>query len=167
MNRLAIEVIVVAFALIFGAIFGAGETNRNLTNRYDAELAQLRAANSQAITDAVNKARSEEQQRSAAMAALDEQHHKEYQDEIISKDRTIADLRAGTVRVRNQFTCPAAAAERATGKAGTGTGLGDGAGTGGLQTAHVEFLLREAGRADEAVRQLQACQAIVRQDRGQ
>lgn len=101
------------------------------------------------------------------MAVLDEQHHKELQNEIDSKERAVADVRAGLVRVRDEFTCPAAAAKGGAGKTGTATSVGNGASAGGLQAAHVEFLLREAGRADEAVMQLQACQAVVQQDRGQ
>lgn len=153
---------------IFGAYgYGHHVASSTLTAKHKAELAAISQANSKAVADAVTKARAEEQDKAAHMAALDFKHFQGLQDEIDSKNRTIADLHAGTVRVRDNFACPAATAKGAAAATGTSTRVGDAAGAGGLQAAHVEFLLREAGRADEAVKQLEACQAIVKQDRGQ
>jgi len=63
----------------------------------------------------------------------------------------LASLRAGSLRLRERFACPARSAE-APAVAG---GAGD-PGPGGLLPADAEFLLREAARADEVARQLNA-----------
>lgn len=70
-------------------------------------------------------------------------------------DRTIADLRAGTIVVRPRFQCP-----KLPRAAKAPTGSDDQAGA-GLLPADVEFLLHEAGRADAITSQLGQCQAVV------
>lgn len=68
---------------------------------------------------------------------------------------TIAGLRAGTLRVRNRFTCQAV-----PGAAAPTTG-GDDAQGSGLRPEDAEFLVRESDRADDYTEQLAACQAVV------
>ena len=75
-------------------------------------------------------------------------------------DRTIADIRAGNLRLRNRFTCPSSAAE----VTGSATGS-DGAGQAGLLGSDAEFLISEAERADKVVNQLTACQNILKAER--
>lgn len=69
--------------------------------------------------------------------------------------RTIAGLRAGTVKLRPRFQCP-----RVDRPAAPAAGSDDAA-EGGLQIEDAEFLVREADRADGIVQQLTACQAVV------
>lgn len=66
-------------------------------------------------------------------------------------ERTIADLRAGTLRLRPRFTCPAVPGDS------TASGESVPADAGGLQLADVEFLLREAERADRAADERNQC----------
>lgn len=79
-----------------------------------------------------------------------------------NRDRVIAGLRSGTVRLREHFTCPAVAGVPQT---PAGAGASDGTEAGGLSREDAEFLVREAGRADDVVRQLTACQAILKSER--
>lgn len=163
--------IVAAFLLAFGFYsFGVHVEHQARL----AEVSQLNADHAQAIADANQRtadaqqaARDKEAQHANDMAALDAQHTKELNDAKAAADATIADLRAGTIRLRDRFTCNAGNAKPAgsTGQAGTSASVGDGAAAGGLQTADAEFLLREAERADEVTVQLGACQAIVKGDR--
>lgn len=69
------------------------------------------------------------------------------------RDKTIADLRSGNVRLRQRFKCPTTPASTTT--------RGDGEAGGGLSENDAEFLIREASRADEVVRRLTACQNIL------
>jgi hypothetical protein len=167
---MSLQTNIIGFAVIGVLMTGTHVLTYKLGENADAvehkaELDRITIA-SQAIVSAEQaKNRAQEQEHVQEMADLDAQHHKDMQNEIDSREHTIADLRAGTLRLRKQFTCPAATAAGAASQAGTGTGLGDGASSGGLQTADAEFLLREAGRADQVVVQLQACQDIVRKDR--
>lgn len=160
----------IAVAAVMGALYlaydhGVNTTADRLNGEHDKALAAITTASTNAVADEQAKQRKQEARHADEMASLDAKHHEELQSEIISKERAIADVRADVIRVRDEFTCPAATATGAASQTGTGTSLGDAANTGGLQKPHVEFLLREAGRADEVVKQLQACQAVVRGDR--
>jgi prophage endopeptidase len=76
------------------------------------------------------------------------------------RDQTIADLRAGTLRLRDKFRCKASLPGSSAAASGS-----DAASTGGLSDQDAEFLVREASRADAVVGQLTACQAVVKSDR--
>lgn len=75
------------------------------------------------------------------------------------KDAVIADLRAGNVRLRNRFTCPTPAVSQEPGASGQRNG-GEGS---GLLEQDAEFLVRLAAEADERVKQLQACQNVLKE----
>ncbi|MDT9046447.1 MULTISPECIES: lysis system i-spanin subunit Rz [Enterobacteriaceae] len=163
----------VAIVAVFGVLFCAYQFGAHV--EHNARLAEVASINAQHATelakahqeraDAEQRARDIEAQRAADMAALDAQHTKEMSDARQAAERTIADLRAGTVRLRERFTCPASSTAGAGAQAGTSTGLGDAATRYGLQPEDAGFLLSEAQRADEVTVQLRACQAIVQGDR--
>jgi hypothetical protein len=73
--------------------------------------------------------------------------------EYAKRDKVIADWQSGRLRLKARFspkTCPAS---------------GDNAGTeSGLFGEDVQFLIREATRADAIVQQLTACQGLIKDD---
>lgn len=73
--------------------------------------------------------------------------------EYAKRDKVIADWQSGRLRLKARFapqTCPAS---------------GDNAGTeSGLLGEDVQFLIREATRADAIVQQLTACQGLIKND---
>lgn len=73
--------------------------------------------------------------------------------EYAKRDKVIADWQSGRLRLKPRFVskaCPAS---------------GDNAGTeAGLLGEDVQFLIREATRADAIVRQLTACQGLIKND---
>ena len=73
--------------------------------------------------------------------------------EYAKRDKVIADWQSGRLRLKARFSpqaCPAS---------------GDNAGTeAGLLGEDVQFLIREATRADSIVRQLTACQGLIKDD---
>ena len=73
--------------------------------------------------------------------------------EYAKRDKVIADWQSGRLRLKARFNpqaCPAS---------------GDNAGTeAGLLGEDVQFLIREATRADSIVRQLTACQGLIKDD---
>ena len=109
------------------------------------------------------------QQRAAATIAArntEARHRDEYKaiaDRFLAKQdkadadhkATIAGLRAGTLRVRDRFRCPAGVSQ-----APAGAGSADDAGPGGLQREDAEFLVRIADEADAIARKLNALQAV-------
>ena len=76
------------------------------------------------------------------------------------KDNVIADLRAGNLRLRQRFQCPA---NTTVSPASPATSVGDGGTGGGLLDSDAEFLVRLAAEADNRVVQLQACQAVLKE----
>jgi hypothetical protein len=78
---------------------------------------------------------------------------KERDKEYAKRDKVIADWQSGRLRLKARFapaSCPAS---------------GDNAGTeAGLLGEDVQFFIREATRADAIVRQLSACQGLIKDD---
>lgn len=77
---------------------------------------------------------------------------KEQNEGYAKRDKIIADWQSGRLRLKARFsptTCPSAGS--------------DGTTTTGFLDEDVQFLVREAARADGVVRQLQACQGVIRE----
>lgn len=110
-------------------------------------------------------ARKDATEKSNRLAAAQEHAAQAYekgkQDAQNEADATIAAYRAGTVRLRSQFTC----FNRSVSNATTSTGISDAARDCGLSERDVEFLIRFAERADKVAHQLKAAQDIIRADR--
>lgn len=83
---------------------------------------------------------------------------KDKQDEIDRRDSLIAQLRAGTLRMRDPGPRPAVPPDGAVAQAGPGQPDHDGAGGAELSMQAGEFLLAEAARANGVVRKLTRCQ---------
>lgn len=153
---------IVTCGLIFADMHGHSVEREH----WQRVIAQNDADNAREIANREAAARREEQGKAETLRAIDKQTLQDKQNEIDSRDRTIADLHAGTVRLRDRFTCAAASDQRVPSAAAT-TGQRDAASAGGLQEEDGVFLVSESSRADQVARQLQACQAVVRADRGQ
>ena len=153
------QVWAVAAALALGLFYGhlrfnAGEAK--VQGQLDEYKAQV--ASDIAKQEADNKAK--ELKDRLAFAAAAESLRKQNELTKANADRTIAELRAGTRKLRDRFTCPASAAQ----VTGSTTGS-DGASQAGLLGSDAEFLISEAERADKVVNQLTACQNILKAER--
>lgn len=107
------------------------------------DLANLRTAASEA-------ARQAEHDKAEELAAIADQYEQEKADALASKDRVIADLRAGVLKLRDDWQCPAVP--------------GPAPGPGGRDAAAqrpAEAVARVLRIGAEADAQLRACQAIV------
>lgn len=163
-------------ALLFGAYsFGVSvERDRQLVaigelnSAHNSTLARINTAHRSALAAEQARARITEQQHAQRMAILDQEHTEALENARNQTERDIDSVRTGTISVRDRFTCPAGsdrAADSGTGNAGPAPGIRDAAQTGGLRPEDAAFLIRLADEADAVVRQLSACQAIVRNDR--
>lgn len=132
---------------------------------YQKRIDDMALAATQALADAKDKARAAERAAADEQARIAEKLIAERSQAYEERDRVIDDLRAGNRRLQQRFTCPPAGRPGGVPAAAAGAGRSDGAGQGGLSGSDAEFLIREAGRADAAVRQLQACQAVIQADR--
>ncbi|MDR2838111.1 MAG: lysis protein [Azonexus sp.] len=132
----------------------------------DRENTELASANARIIKLEEN-ARATERAHAQSMAAASAQYQESLQHEKATKDRVIADLRAGALRLR--FPAANTAGERADGDTTAALGPSaagcDGGAGGELSLAVAEFFVGLASEADEVVHQLAACQAVVIADR--
>ena len=167
-----ILVTIAACIVVVRALLAYGE--REYTSGQQAERAAWLAKENVALTRATNRIKElEEQARAAevkhgqAMASISAQYQKDLKNERLAKDRAIDAVRRGELRLYDPGV-------RATGDNRVGGGQAcatdattigrDGATRSQLSQSASEFLLALASEADEVVRQLTACQAVVAAD---
>lgn len=102
---------IVAICLFRADAFADGRAVERAAHRQAVMAANLKAAKAELRASTI--AREAEQKHGARMLALAAQHTKELTDATTSRDRTIADLRTGAVRLRDHWTCPNATAAAA------------------------------------------------------
>lgn len=97
----------------------------------------------------------QERKKTAELAEIDRKNTEVLQSAKEDYERTIADIRAGNRKLRERFTCPVPNPAQPTGS------MDHAEEAAGLQTEDGEFLVSEAERADEVVRQLTAAQEVI------
>lgn len=122
-------------------------------------------ANQKAIDEAKAAARDAERRHEKALDAVQNKLILERAIGYEERDRVINDLRAGNRRLQQRFTCPPAGRSGGVPAATTGTGADNGTGGAGFTAADAEIAFRIAADGDDAIRKLQACQAVIRADR--
>jgi len=158
---------VLAVAAVLAALWAAYSFGAEVAaEHYQRVIAQHDADNSKALAAEQLRYRGLEQQHVADMAAIDQQHQQEIAEREAISNRTIADLRAGAVGLRDKFTT-CQRTRGATAPAGTSTSQRDEAASLNLRTEDAGILVQLADEADSVADQLRACQAVVRKDRGQ
>ena len=164
-------VAVVLIILVITALFGRGQFEHGRRTERAEWLARDNVALKQAntrIQQLEEQGRVKERQHAQDMAVAEADYQEGLKHERAAKDRVIADLRSGALRLRVAVT-EANNTDNNSGNAaatlGTGTAGGDGAARAELSDAAAEFLVGLAGEADEVTRQLSACQAVVVADR--
>lgn len=133
--------------------FGAGWKAQGW--RWEASL----KAEADKRVEAVNQAREREHELGKVHETIATTLERSKTDALAKKDAVIADLRAGTLRLRLPSDVPGTSTPAAS------PGKCDGPAGSELPRSLAEFLLAQAARADEIVFQLQSCQAILRADR--
>lgn len=155
----------VAAALIGGGLFLRSEWIEQGRNEVRAEWQEQKDKDAAAIAELRETIRKKEIKHAEELNAIDKNYQEVRLNDKLQTDHIIGDLRAGNARLRQRFTCPATSGGDKT-NTGTSTGQRDAATQGGLQTADAEFFIRFADDADAVVRQLHACQSVIRADRG-
>lgn len=160
-------VIVVAGVLglyFFGdTCYSNGQTDERLAWQ-GRENTELVAANNR-ITDLETKAREDEAKHGQAMAQASATYQESLQNEKANRDRTIADLRSGALRLRIQLAGRQSTDGSSAGQADPAAVRCDGETFAELSGSAAEFLVGLASEADDVVHQLTACQAVVTADR--
>ncbi|HEX7116256.1 MAG TPA: lysis system i-spanin subunit Rz [Steroidobacter sp.] len=143
---------------------GVSEERAKWVARESEELAAANAL----IEKLQREARAAEQAHAKELAAISKRYQENLRNVEKARDAHIAALRAGALRLRDP---EAPACESACGggvsEASAAAGGRNGPAGGELSAEASEFLLRLTAEADEVARQLQACQEIIRSDRGE
>lgn len=140
--------------LAYSWAYGRGEAA--VQARWDVEKAAIAAEAAKAAAEA--KAREDADK--AAITAAAARLKQENANALAERDSLIRDLRAGRVRVRETLRCPSRMPEAAGRTPGS-----DEAGGAYVSRENQEFFLRLGTEADNAARQLTACQAILAAER--
>lgn len=164
-TAIAVGVAALVATATHGLAYHAGKVAGDTAHQ--AELTRINLANASALALLQAKVRQQEQDKAAELAAIDQQHQQDIANREAISNRTIADLRAGTVRLRSDIAANEFAASVRLPSAAASTGQRNAAAGVGLRIADAEFLVRTADEADQVADQLRACQAVVRADRGQ
>jgi hypothetical protein len=154
-----------AVAAVLAALWAAYSFGADVTaEHYQRVIAQQNADNATALAAEQLRYRGLEQRHAIDMATIDQHHQQEIAEREAISNRTIADLRAGAVGLRDKFTT-CQRTRGTTAPAGTSTSKRDEAASLELQRADAEFLVQFADEADSVADQLRACQGVVRADR--
>lgn len=155
-----------AFVLVGGSGYLYGRTDGRKIERVEWQAidnAKLKAATDK-LAELTAAAIKKERSSADALADVSRQFQEDLKNERNKKERVIADLRAGAVRLRDpNGRCSGIGI--AFPEAGSAPGGRDGGAGTELSERTAEYLISEASRADEIVRQLTACQKIVIKDR--
>ncbi len=124
----------------------------------------LRKANIK-IVELEQAARDDEQRHAIEVNQIAGVYEKEMRNVKADKDAVLAKLRAGTVVLRDPYATGQRSAGGEAGQVAAGASQCDGGAPGGLSVQTGEFLVGLASEADDIVKQLAACQAVVIDDR--
>lgn len=164
---------VVLVGAVLGAFYAYGQQQLGLGEKAERALwlarenAELAGANAR-IQVLEDQARQREREHAQDMADASAQFQEGLKHAQVAKDRAVAELRRGDIRLRVPVAvgaCPGPAAGAGAATAGPGPGASDGQARAELSFSAAEFLVGLASEADEVVHQLSACQAIVAADR--
>jgi hypothetical protein len=148
------------FLAVGGYRFGVSHTEGEVAKR-DLESANQYAA---AVTQAEDKARATERKSAELLAAVDSAYQTKLKETNDAAQKTIADLRAGRIRVR----IPATAGQAGAGgvpQVAAGAGGCDGQGPGDVLSRLAEDVAGRLAKCDAVATQLEAAQAVIEADR--
>jgi hypothetical protein len=147
--------VALAVALLAALAFGWLQTQRLAGAR--ADLVTLQGWLDKARADALEAKLTREAEHRAALEAVRATYEQELTHAEAEHNRLVADLRAGTVRLRRELRCPPAAD-----LPGAATGA---AGSDGHPEVWGEIAAAAVRVGDECDAQLRAAQAVIRSDR--
>jgi hypothetical protein len=125
---------------------------------------QLASANAK-IKSLEEKYRQQEQDAATVIGLISSQYQRELHHVKTDKDRIIADLRGGAYRLRIPVTSAPDTCGSVAPEAAASARRRDGDTRAELSNEAAEFLVGLASEADEVVKQLGACQAVINADR--
>ena len=156
----------IALALIGGTAYVTGRSDGRKVERTEWQAKENKAIIDVQTELAKVQLEKDTIERNAqkALVAASETYQKGLKNEQVRKDKVIADLRAGVIRLRDPGTSYTLSKDTLPGVGAT-AGRCDGETGGKLSDELTTYLVTEANRADNIANQLTACQAVITADR--
>lgn len=157
-------------AAVLGIVYAYGQQQFGLGEKaergtwLERENGQLVTANAK-IKSLEEQYRTQEQRHAVALASISSQYQKDLTHVKADKDRVIAGLRAGSMRLFIPSTATVSANGGAASAVTPATAGRDGDTRCELSVAASEFLVGFASEADEITKQLGRCQDVINADR--
>jgi hypothetical protein len=157
-------------AAVLGIVYAYGQQQFGLGEKAERgtwlarENGQLVTANAK-LKSLEEQYRTQEHDHAAALASISSQYQKELAHVKADKDRVIASLRDGSMRLRIPVAATVSANGGIASEVTPATTGRDGETRAELSVAAAEFLVGLASEADEVAKQLGACQAVINADR--
>lgn len=166
-------ILAASIAALGGTYFyGVGVGKDKVEAVWQAREAKINADTAVAIQAANAKTLAAERAGAKALASVSAGYQAKLKGVQIEKDRIIANLRAGTIRLRDPNAAAPVCRDPVPATGASASGHPSSPETelpvepvGVLPGRTSEFLVSEASRADKVVEQLTACQAVVAGDR--
>lgn len=155
-----------AVALVGGSAYLYGRSDGKDIERvaWQAQKIKADADHADKLAEVTAAANTKTAAHAVSLVSISTEYQQELKNERTKKDRLIADLRAGAIRLRDPGTRYSLGAN-ALPTIGTSPSRCDGDAGTEISGSTAEFLISEASHSDEITRQLTACQGIVRADR--
>lgn len=151
-------------ALMFGRNIANNAAKARLQKETQAKLVQMQSLMTENLRLS-NEVRAEESAHASKLALVSQTYQEQLQNVRLEKDKFISSVRAGTIKLHIPRSARPDGNYPALGQITASASRCNAPAESELPRDVTEFLYSEAGRADEIVNQLQACQAVVIEDR--
>jgi hypothetical protein len=151
-------------ALMFGRNMANNAAKARLQKETEAKLVQMQSLMTENLRLS-NEVRAKEAEHANKLASFSQAYQEQLQNVRLEKDKFVAGVRAGNIRLYIPQPARPAGDYPTLGQITATASRCDAPAEGELPRDVTEFLYSEAGRADEIVNQLQACQEVVIEDR--
>lgn len=148
-------------ALMFGRNMANNAHKAQLQKETEAKLVQMQKLMTENLRLS-NEIRATESAHATKLASFSKAYQEELKNVKTEKDKFISSVRAGTIKLHIPKS---ASSDTPIAQVNATASRCDGSAESELPRDVAEFLYSEASRADEIVNQLQACQAVVLEDR--
>lgn len=132
-----------------------------------AKIQNLKQTQQADLITAQGKVREAEQKAAQQVSEIENKLHEQNTKASDDQAKFLNDVRTGAISLRDRFTCPSTTNNSSNSVPNTAASAStdNAIEKRGLQREDAEFLISESNRADEIVRQLTSCQAMLIQER--
>lgn len=151
-------------ALMFGRNIANNAAKARLQKETEAKLVQMQSLMTENLRLS-NEVRAKESAHATKLASVSKTYQEQLENVKLEKDKFLSSVRAGSTRMYIPKSARPSGDYPTIAQVNVSASRCDASAESELPRDVTEFLYGEASRADEIVNQLQACQAVVLEDR--